>query len=118
MAAKVILVADVDYSHLVRMQIELDRLESSLDFNRISLLVNRLIESDNIDITDAEKAVGLQAEGVIPEKTREVLESIKSGIPAALFCPDVKNALTDYWETGGQDDLRLKITNTRLLSYG
>ena len=102
MSASTILVADVDYSHLIRLQVELDRVENTLDLNKFSLMVNRVIKSDNIDFSDAEKAAGLQAEGVIPEKSKEVLESIKSGLPAALFCPDIKAALADYWERRGQ----------------
>lgn len=97
-AASVLLVADMDYNHLLKLQAELDKLESTLDFNKFSLVVNRSITCDNIDASDTEKAAGLPADGIIPDKTKEALESIKNGIPAALFCLDIKNALMSYWE--------------------
>ncbi|MEG6510495.1 hypothetical protein V6C32_01040 [Desulforamulus ruminis] len=102
-ASQVILVADLDFSHLTKMQADLDKMENSLDFNKFSLLVNRVVDSDYLGVSDAEKATGLQADGVIPERTKEVLESIKNGIPAALFCPEIKMAFEDFWSRREQE---------------
>ncbi|ACV63308.1 chromosome partitioning ATPase-like protein [Desulfofarcimen acetoxidans DSM 771] len=97
MASNVIMVADQDFCHLVKIQKEFDLLESSLDFNNFTLIVNQMVSSKELEISDAEKAAGLQAEGLVQKKSKEVLESIKSGIPVALFCPDVKMAFYDFW---------------------
>ncbi|RYD07210.1 hypothetical protein N752_01090 [Desulforamulus aquiferis] len=97
MAGQVILVADQDFNHLMFLQSALDKLENSLDFDKFSLIINRVIDSNNLGISDAEKAAGLQADGVIPDQTKEVLESIKNGIPAALFCSQIRESLEDFW---------------------
>lgn len=96
-AATVILVADQDFSHLLKLQADIDKLENDFDFNKFSLLVNRVVDSQNLEISDAEKSVGLQADGVISERTKEVLESIKSGIPVALFCPEIRESFEEFW---------------------
>ncbi|MBO8128951.1 MAG: hypothetical protein H0Z39_07100 [Peptococcaceae bacterium] len=93
MATSIVLVADLDFSHLIKLQVDIDKIEDTLDFDKFSLLVNRSIKGQNLKVSDAEKAVGLQTDVVLPEKSKDVLESIKTGIPAVLFCTEIKTAL-------------------------
>ncbi|MTI80050.1 MAG: hypothetical protein FH758_04055 [Firmicutes bacterium] len=106
-SSSVLMIADQDFNHLIKLQTEIDQLDENIDFNKITLVVNRVVDSDNLLVSDAEKAAGLKAEMVFPEKTKEVLESIKNGIPAALFCPDMKNNFELLWSRFEQQLMEL-----------
>ncbi|MDO7785796.1 hypothetical protein [Desulforamulus aquiferis] len=105
-ASQVILVADTDFNHLRRFQIVMDKLSDDL-FSKCCLVVNRAVESARVFVSDAEKAVGLKSDALIPDAALEVLESIKSGIPVVLFHTQMKQSLDDL-----ADRLLVKIQSS------
>lgn len=91
-AGLLVIVSDPDFSHLLRIQREIDNLPEDFDFDKCVIVANQIIESDKLSPEDAEKATGMKVSCTIPGRPRSVLESIKVGIPAVMFDRDIKQA--------------------------
>ncbi|WP_027365834.1 P-loop NTPase family protein, partial [Desulfotruncus alcoholivorax] len=94
-AGMLVIVNDPDFSHLLRIQREIDNLPDDFDFDKCVIVANQIIESDKLPADDAEKATGMKVSCTIPCKPRSVFESIKVGIPAVLFDQEIKQAFEE-----------------------
>jgi len=80
--APILLIADQNWHHIKKIQRSLD--EGWLPENA-KLVLNNAFESKEIPIKDIEKALGQINSAIIPARTKEIMEGIKTGIPAVLF---------------------------------
>lgn len=92
----VIMVTDMDINHLQQIQKYLHN-QNMLNGNS-SLLINKAINKNQIVQEDIEDMLFLPVSGLISCKPQEVCESIKEGIPACMFVPEIKEDFERFWK--------------------
>ncbi|MBO8128930.1 MAG: P-loop NTPase [Peptococcaceae bacterium] len=89
LAGTVILVADPDYNHLLKLQAEMDGLPEDFNFEKMVVVANNFPDSEKLPVDDVQKAAGLNVACVLPAKPT-VPESIKAGIPVVLYDSELR----------------------------
>lgn len=102
MAACIILVADSDIAHTVKLQRVFRDLEKDItEDNYITVVANNFDESEMKELNSIRAAVNMNEEFVIPHKAIEVRKSIRKGVPLCGYDADfslVFSELADYVE--------------------
>lgn len=89
-AGRIIIVGDLDYSRLITLHRRLKVLGNLIDYDKVSLVANRVTENKKVTIADLEKAVmDVPCQCVIPDIPARVLEGIYAGKPPVLFVPEL-----------------------------
>lgn len=84
-ASNVIVVADMDMSHVKKIFEALEEIDNFP--SEKWLVINRAVKGMSVKLF--EEALGMKADAVIPDMTKEVFESIAAGVPASMFCEEI-----------------------------
>jgi MinD-like ATPase involved in chromosome partitioning or flagellar assembly len=95
LSTAIYLMTDQDYHHIAILQRSLDALEKKFGLDKVSLVVNRYIETSMLGLNEIQAATGMQASYSVPDLSGTVFESVKGGVPAVLFDPVFKNVFRE-----------------------
>lgn len=95
LSAALYLITDQDCHHLTVLQRSLGTFEKKFGLEKVSLVVNRYIETSMLGLNEIQAATGMQVSYSVPDLSGTVFESVKGGVPAVLFDPVFKNVFRE-----------------------